>query len=81
MFDLLRIAFNIGIPEPKVGTILADKIWGGDYTKIEIVKVSEDKKEVIYKFLKTKGELSCSGSTYSGTWRFLCTDSYKILGD
>ena len=78
MFDLLRLAFNIGIPEPKVGTILVDKVWG-DYTKIEITKVSESKKEVMYKFLILDGDRIPFSSAYTGTWRFLCTDSYKII--
>lgn len=79
MFDLIRLAFNIGIPEPKVGTILVDKIWD-NYTKIEIVRVSENKKEVLYKFLTAGGEKGSSG-TYTATWKYLCTDIYKILGD
>lgn len=81
MFDFLRVVFNVGIPEPKVGTILVDKVWGEDYTKLEITRVSEDKKEVMYRFLMVEGEKATSGSIYSGTWRFLCADSYKILGD
>ena len=74
MFDLLKLAFNINIPEPKVGTILIDRIWG-DYNKIEVVKISSSRKEILYKFLIVKGDKALGECT----WKYLVTDTYKIL--
>lgn len=75
MLDYFKILFN-DVPEPSVGDILVDKVWG-DYNKIEIVRISENKKEVLYKFLKVKGTTAISGDSYSGNWKYLYTDVYK----
>jgi hypothetical protein len=79
MFDFLKTLFNTEPePEPKVGDILVDRTWG-DYNKIGIVKVSENKKEVMYKFLIIKGNDAPYGGTYTGNWRVLSQVVYKLV--
>lgn len=66
--------------EPKVGMRLECKTWGRDYTEIEIVRVSNDKSEVLYKFITAKGTkiVQLNASTYDTSWKYIF-DTYKLI--
>ncbi len=66
-------------PKPKVGMLLEDKIWGKDYTCIEIVKVSKCGKEVLYKFNKVKGDTAVFGSICENNWEYGILSNYDII--
>jgi hypothetical protein len=78
MFDFIKNLFKNNLPEPKVGDILINKTWGA-LTKIEVIEVSKDKKEIMYKFITVKGLKANSGSTYTGSWKYLLMDTYDLV--
>ena len=63
-------------PEPKVGMRLIDVEWG-DWYEIEIMRLSENKEQVLYKFITCKGKTALSGDWYDQSWSGLLT-SYKL---
>lgn len=64
--------------EPKVGMVLVDKTWG-DYNKIQITRVSEDKKDIMYIFLRVKGSEGVSGVEYDSDWKYGILSIYEPL--
>tara|TARA_R110000851_G_scaffold11354_1_gene39873 strand:- start:845 stop:1096 length:252 start_codon:yes stop_codon:yes gene_type:complete len=55
MFKKLKDWMFPTLPEPEVDMILEDRMWG-DWTIIEIVRVSTDKKWVKYNHIRTNGK-------------------------
>jgi hypothetical protein len=74
--------FPLSLPEiepeiaPKAGMLLHDHEWG-DWTIIEIVRVSTDKKKVKFKYTRVNGKDKLATFLQTDRWSILYRD-YKL---
>ena len=57
--------------KPLVGMKLEDKVWGKEYTVIEITRVSKDSKNVLYKYIIVQGTEVNFTDDYESSWNSL----------
>ena len=76
MFTLLKLIFNVGIPEPELNRPL---VWRKNPSVvIELMEISKDKKCIKYRFLSLESDDTPSNNLYEvGIWKFFIMDSYK----
>lgn len=77
MFKKLKDWMFPTLPEPEVDMILEDRMWG-NWTVIEIVRVSDCQKSVIYVFRRFNGRgCHTQYEKHQATWKDIYI-SYKI---
>jgi hypothetical protein len=77
MFKKLKEIFRgVPLPEPKGGMVLEHRYWG-DWHLIKILRVSNDKKAVIYKHIRSSGiDSSEISNNHQVNWVEVCKN-YK----
>lgn len=68
------------VPEPKVGMRLEHPTWGKEWSEIEIVKVSKNKKEIMYKYITARGhKMLLNKGLFSATWSWIVPNAYTLI--
>lgn len=78
MFDFFKPKLK-----PEIGIRLVDKTWGRDWNEIEIIAISNNKKEVKYRFVRIHGEKAVDIVTdpYVSNWKYGILENYRLLGE